>query len=171
MGLAKVGITVGRDMLDSMALAGRSSTVVDAGITWGKGIGTQGLPWENYLETKMPTGSRLPPNFKTFDFFDDVTGTATSAKTLDTTLSTRISDPQRVYTSVKGNIDDILNYDKPRTLSGVTVDPATISSRELQLAVPSQTNAAQWEQISRAIQYGESRGVKVVVTTVKGPVN
>jgi len=93
----------------------------------------------------MPVGSRLPPGFKMFDFFDDVTGTATSAKTLDTTLPTRVSDPQHVYTSVKGNIDDILNYDRSRDLSGVTVDPATISTRELQLAIPSQTNAAQWE--------------------------
>ncbi|VWC79076.1 filamentous hemagglutinin [Burkholderia contaminans] len=168
VGLAKVGITVGRDMLDSMALAGRSATVVDAGITWGKGIGAQGLPWENYLEPKMPTGSRLPPNFKTFDFFDLESGVATSAKTLDTTLQSRVTSPQQVYTSVKGNIDDMLNYDKPYTLQGRRVEPAQISSRELQLAVPEQTSAVQWEQINRAIQYGESQGVKVVVTTVKG---
>jgi filamentous hemagglutinin len=69
VGLTKVGITVGRDMLDGMALAGRSVRVIDAGITWGKGIGKQGLPWENYLEAKMPAGARLPPKFKTFDFF------------------------------------------------------------------------------------------------------
>ncbi|WP_338641618.1 hemagglutinin repeat-containing protein [Burkholderia pyrrocinia] len=168
VGLAKVGITVGRDMLDSMALAGRSATVVDAGITWGKGIGTQGLPWENYLETKMPAGSRLPPNFKTFDFYDIETRTATSAKTLDTTLQSRVTNPQQVYASVKGNIDAMLNYDKPYTLLGTRVDPAQIVSKELQLAVPEQTNAVQWEQINRAIQYGESQGVKVVVTTVKG---
>uniref|UniRef100_UPI001FC81CF5 hemagglutinin repeat-containing protein n=2 Tax=Burkholderia gladioli TaxID=28095 RepID=UPI001FC81CF5 len=168
IGLAKVGITVGRDMLDSMALAGRSATVVDAGITWGKGIGTQGLPWENYLETTMPAGSRLPPNFKTFDFYDIETRTATSAKTLDTTLQSRVTNPQQIYSSMKSNIDAMLNFDKPYTLLGARVDPAKIVNKELQLAVPEQTNAAQWEQINRAIQYGEGQGVKVVVTTVKG---
>ena len=54
------------------------------GIEWGKGIQGQGLPWEDYLGTQLSAGSRLPPNFKTFDFFDETTGVATSAKTLDT---------------------------------------------------------------------------------------
>ncbi|PRH23991.1 hypothetical protein C6T53_18205 [Burkholderia multivorans] len=116
----------------------------------------------------MPAGSRLPPNFKTFDFYDIETRTATSAKTLDTTLQSRVTNPQQVYASVKSNIDAMLNYDKPYTLLGTRVDPAQIVSKELQLAVPEQTNAVQWEQINRAIQYGESQGVKVVVTTVKG---
>ena len=44
----------------------------------------QGMPWENYLATKLPGGFRLPSKFKTFDFFDDISGVATSAKTLDT---------------------------------------------------------------------------------------
>lgn len=116
----------------------------------------------------VPAGSRLPPNFKTFDFYDIETRTATSAKTLDTTLQSRVTNPQQVYASVKSNIDVMLNYDKPYTPLGTRVDPAQIVSKELQLAVPEQTNAVQWEQINRAIQYGESQGVKVVVTTVKG---
>ncbi|WP_367398862.1 hypothetical protein [Burkholderia multivorans] len=36
------------------------------------------------------------------------------------------------------------------------LDPADIVKRELQLVVPSETTPAQWEQISRAIQYGEN---------------
>nr|CCA88262.1 hypothetical protein RALSY_mp10810 [Ralstonia syzygii R24] len=27
-----------------------------------------GMPWENYLAKQLPEGSRLPQNFKTFDF-------------------------------------------------------------------------------------------------------
>jgi hypothetical protein len=29
------------------------------GIEWGKGIQGQGMPWEDYLGTILPTGSRL----------------------------------------------------------------------------------------------------------------
>ncbi|WP_375226659.1 endonuclease toxin domain-containing protein [Burkholderia orbicola] len=66
-------------------------------------------------------------------------------------------------------IDAIVNYDKPYTLLDRPLEPADIVKRELQLAVPSETAPAQWEQISRAIKYGENQGVKVVVTMVKGP--
>lgn len=59
-------------------------TTVDqpiSGIEWGKGIKGQGLPFEDYLDTQLPAGTRLPEGFKTFDFFDKETGLATSAKT------------------------------------------------------------------------------------------
>ena len=49
------------------------------------------MPWEDYLGTQLPAGSRLPPNVKTFDFFDRTTGVATSAKTLDTTTAANCS--------------------------------------------------------------------------------
>ena len=137
------------------------------GIEWGKGIMGQGMPWENYLATKMPEGSRLPPNFKTFDFFDPNTGLAVSAKTLDTTTAARINNPQQIYQSIKGNIDSIINFEGAYTLSGTTVSASKISSRELQLAVPSSVNGAQWAQIERAINYGKDNGINVVVTRVK----
>jgi len=66
---------------------------VDAGIDWRRGIQEQGMPWENYLAQQLPAGSRLPANFKTFDFWDPVTRVATSAKTLDTTTAARIANP------------------------------------------------------------------------------
>lgn len=89
-----LGVTAGK-------LQTATAKLVDTGIQWGKSIGRQGLPWENYLEKLMPAGSRLPPNFKTFDFFDEKTGIATSAKTLDTNTPTSISNPNQVYSSLK----------------------------------------------------------------------
>ncbi|WP_329957051.1 hypothetical protein [Pseudomonas fluorescens] len=38
------------------------------------------MPWEDYLGTQLPAGTRLPPNFKTFDFFDRTTGVASRAE-------------------------------------------------------------------------------------------
>uniref|UniRef100_UPI001B80C585 endonuclease toxin domain-containing protein n=1 Tax=Andreprevotia chitinilytica TaxID=396808 RepID=UPI001B80C585 len=135
------------------------------GLQWGAGIKGQGMPWEDYLETQLPAGSRLPPNFKTFDFFDQETGIATSAKTLDTTTPAKIANPSQVYSSLKGNIDAVVKF-KDATLAGRELSEADIAVRELQVAVPKGTTAAQWEQINKAIQYGQSKKVIVKITEV-----
>ena len=138
------------------------------GIKWGGGIAEQGLPFETYLaETTMPAGSRLPTNFKTFDFFDVKSGVATSAKTLDTMTTAKIADPVQVFTSLKGNVDTVAGFNQTAVLSGAVVNPASITARELQIAVPAGTTPAQWAQINKAIQYGQSQGVTVKVTVVK----
>ncbi len=135
------------------------------GIEWGKGIQGQGMPWEDYLGTQLPAGSRLPPNFKTFDFFDRTTGVATSAKTLDTTTAAKIANPGQVYSSLKGNIDTAAGFTE-YGLKDVTVSSSQITSRELQVAVPKSTTSAQWDQINRAIEYGQGKGVTVKITKV-----
>lgn len=135
-------------------------------IVWGKGIQAQGMPWEDYLAGQMPASSRLPTGFKTFDFYDQATRTATSAKTLDTMTTAKISDPVQVYSSIKGNIDDISNFSGAQ-LGDVNLRPSDIAARQLQIAVPATTTSAQWQQINSAVLYGEANGVKVVVTTAK----
>ena len=42
-----------------------------------------------------------------------------------------------------------------------------IGSRQVQVAVPAQTTPTQWQQIQRAIEYGQSRNVQVIVTPVR----
>ncbi|MDR6413177.1 filamentous hemagglutinin, partial [Paraburkholderia terricola] len=142
------------------------SVIIDAGIQWGKGIMGQGMPWENYLATQMPSGSRLPSNFKTFDFYDPVSGVATSAKTLDTTTAARLADPTQVYSSLKSNIDATINFSGYQ-LSGVSLTPDMIASRNLQVAVSASTTPAQWQQINNAVQYGASKGVNVKITVTR----
>jgi filamentous hemagglutinin len=161
-----VGAAVG--ILGSLAssLIG-DSAIIDVGIQWGKGIMGQGMPWEDYLAaTQMSTGSRLPPNFKTFDFYDEATGVATSAKTLDTTTAAKIVNPTQVYSSLKGNIDAVANFTEA-SLGTTTLTADEITARQLEVAVPSGTTPAQWQQINSAIQYGQSMGVKLIVTPVK----
>jgi filamentous hemagglutinin len=145
------------------------TSAIDNGTTkivWGKGIEGQGMPWEDYLATQISATSRLPPNFKVFDFFDPATGIATSAKTLDTLTAAKIQDPSSVYSSIKQNIDATLSF-PGATLGGVPVSVEAIVARELQIAVPAGTTPAQWDQIHSAVLYGASRGVKVTVTAVK----
>jgi filamentous hemagglutinin len=124
------------------------------------------MPWENYLASELPAGSRLPPNFKTFDFYDPSTGTAISAKTLDMTTAAKVGNPSQVYSSLKGNIDAVARFET-YTLSNVPLDSSMITARELRVAVPGGTNSVQWVQINRAIKYGQSQGVKIIIISVK----
>ena len=137
------------------------------GIQWGKGIQGQGIPFENYVASTLPPATRLPQNFKTFDFFNIETGVATSVKTLDTSTTAKISNPRQVYSSLKGNINAVANFNKRYTLNGKTLKPADIFKRELIVAVPESTTPAQWEQINNAIQYGKTQNVTVKITVVK----
>ncbi len=108
----------------------------------------------------------MSANFKTFDFFDDVSGLATSAKTLDTGTASRLAKPGQIYSTLKRNIDaaaDFTNY----TLKGRTVDASMIASREIKLGVPSATNKAQWEQLSRAVEYANTRNINLIIDQVK----
>ncbi|AVQ79661.1 MULTISPECIES: two-partner secretion domain-containing protein [unclassified Variovorax] len=134
-------------------------------ITWGRGNQAQGMPWEDYIATQMPANARLPQNFDVFDFFDPRTGIATSAKTLDTLTAAKIKDPTSVYYSIKKNVDAAANF-TDATLSGVTLDSSKIVGRELVIAVPAATTPAQWGQIFNAISYGQSVGVKVIVSAI-----
>ena len=55
---------------------------VETDIAWGRGIYNQGRLYEDFVASTVPAVNRLPKNFKTFDFYDAETGTATSVKTL-----------------------------------------------------------------------------------------
>lgn len=145
---------------------GATKQPVDVGIKWGKGIQAQGMPWENYLEKQLPHGSRLPKNYKAFDFFSDETGVAVSAKTLDTTTAAKLAKPAQVYSSLTRSIDAAANFTSYE-LRGVTLSSDMITAREVRVAVPSSTNKAQWAEIRKAVEYGRSHGVKVIVTVVK----
>jgi RHS repeat-associated protein len=139
------------------------------GITWAtavQGIKAQGLAFENYLDNFL-TG-RLPVNFKTFDFFDQTTGVATSAKTLNTTAPGYSSNPASIYSALKKYIDAASSFTE-YTLSDVPLTAAEITQRDMQLAVPAGTTAQEWAQINRAIQYasGLNPPVKVIVTVVE----
>jgi len=127
------------------------------------GIGAQGLPWEDFLEAQGGVGSRLPKNFKTFDFMDGETGVATSAKTLDTLTEARINKPKQIYNTLKGYIDKVDKF-PGYALSDVTLSSENISSRVIQLAIPNGTNSAGWEQIDHAIDYAKKLNIKLKVT-------
>lgn len=141
-------------------------SAADIGLKWGQGNMKQGMPWENYVGTSLPADARLPPRFKTFDYYDGATKTAVGAKSLDTQTLSRLNKPNQLYTKVKGDIDAAAKFET-YTLSKTPLDSSMISNREIQLAVPANTTKTQWTEINRAIEYGKSQGVTVKVTQVK----
>ncbi|MBP2851788.1 VENN motif pre-toxin domain-containing protein [Dickeya oryzae] len=138
----------------------------EIGMQWGAGNIKQGMPWEDYVGKALPENARLPQNFKTFDYYDPMTKTAVSAKSMDTQTMAKLANPNQVYSSIKGNIDAAAKFDS-YTLSRRTLDSSMITSREVQLAVPTATTSAQWTEINRAIEYGKNKGVTVKVIQVK----
>ncbi|EQA4282146.1 hypothetical protein ACX2VI_003120 [Cronobacter dublinensis] len=118
------------------------------------------------MGTTLPADARLPKNFRTFDYYDHVTKTAVSAKSLDTQTAPKLNNPKAVYYSIKENIDAAAKFDEA-FLSGRALNSSMISNKEIQLAVPASTTKAQWVEINQAVEYGQKRGVKVTVTQVK----
>jgi len=134
-------------------------------IPWGTGSIRVGYKWEDYLEPHLPAGSRLPPKFKTFDYFEQVSGKAISAKTLDTATPVRIADPTAVFTTLTKHIDSAAKF-KSYSLLGRTLTASQITAREVHVAIPKATTPAQWQQIHLAGDYAKTQGVTLNITVV-----
>lgn len=42
-----------------------------------------------------------------------------------------------------------------------------LTSKDVKLTIPESTDLVQWEQIHKAIGYGQTKGVKLTITVVK----
>ncbi len=166
VGKARIGQAATKLEEGAARVKGKILGQIDAKIKWGKGIQEQGMPWEDYLESQLSKGARLPKNFKTFDFFEDATKRAISAKTLNTQTASRLSKPEQIYSSLKKNIDSVALFDQ-YALSGVQLSARQILSKEVHLAIPKNTNMAQMAQIEKAVDYGKLNNVKVIVKETK----
>lgn len=166
LGLLAKDVTVAAVSFMSRNTAAATVSASDIGLKWGKGNMKQGMPWVDYVGKSLPADARLPPRFKTFDYYDGATKTAVSAKSLDTQTLSRLNKPNQLYSKVKGDIDAAAKF-KEYALSGRELTPSMISNREIQLAIPVNTTKTQWTEINRAIEYGKIQGVKVTITQVK----
>jgi hypothetical protein len=148
------------------------AAVVDreiAGIIWGKGIKEQGLGvgekgWEKYIAKQNSNAKLLRPGATAFDQFDVTTGEATSSKTMDTKTMSYIRRPQEIYRTMKGYVDEVLDY---QPIRDTDIRPALIKSKTIQLAIREQMSREQRRQLLRAIIYGKDNGVRVVTTGIK----
>lgn len=143
-----------------------SARAIDARIAWDGGIKNQGMPWEDFLEARLTPEVRLPQNYKTFDFYDRNSRLALSAKTLNTVTEARLNNPSSIYSTVKSHVDKAADF-TDYSLREVDITSDMIQTRRIELAVPYQTTVAQWEHLSRVVEYGRTRGVDIVITRVK----
>lgn len=149
--------------------ASKTISASEIGMKWSSGggnINTQGMSWENSIAKSLSVHTRLPKNFKTFDFYIAKDKVAISAKSLDTQTMSKLNRPKQIYNTIKGNIDDAAKFEGYR-LSGVNLHSEMIAKREIWLAVPQSTTKAQWIEINRAVAYGESMNIEVKITQVK----
>lgn len=154
--------------------AGLGGTVdqAETGVQWGKGIQGQGNPFENWVQAQLkklfPSVEQTPGNFPTIDHIDRVSKTVWSTKTMDTVGGYK--DPKNIYSTLKGYVDKLAEFPKdgkPVTYAGMTVNPSEVATRKLVLGIPAGTSAAQWAELSRAIQYASSQGIELIVTVLK----
>lgn len=131
---------LGKDLIAAAsAYMGRNTATVkvsaaEIGLRWGEGNMKQGMPWEDYVGTQLPAIARLPKNFPTFDYYDALTKTAISAKSLDTQTMAKLAKPNQIYSSIKKNIDSTENY-TTKSLSGRALKSEIIQNKEIQLAI------------------------------------
>lgn len=155
------------DVAEEQPPSGRLGDVAhnaEVEIDWDGGIVGQGIPWEGYVAKQYPNAQKLAPGSKAFDHFDQMSGEAISDKTLNTITYSYIDNPQRIYGKLAGYVNKVADYE-PR--ASIDVRPSLITSKTLQLAVPEYTSEEQWQYIDRAVQYGKSRGVSVIVTRIR----
>ncbi len=139
----------------------------DVGIGWGKGIQDQGVPWEVHSHSNAPADAVYFPRAMTWDIGVLGEGKVISAKTLDSTTYTYSAYPKKIFSKLKIYVDAAAKYDLATTRPAARVPLKVIESREIQLAVPSETSTKQWDYIIRAQRYSESRGVAFKVTVVR----
>jgi filamentous hemagglutinin len=137
------------------------------GLNWLGNWFDRGYAFEDYLASKLPANWRLPPRFKTFDFFGD--GKAISVKTLDTNTLSRITDPDLIRYQINGYVNNMINFvEAPyRNGTGKILRDAEISSKELLLGIPANTSPTHMQQLAESIEYGSRNGVSVVITKIK----
>lgn len=126
----------------------------------------QGEPWEAALEASGRLGRRTAPTFKTFDFFDDETRIATSAKTLGTGAPTYRDRPGRIHGQLRRYLDQIATFDRD-IKEDLDLTAEMIARRRLELAVPATADQGQRLQIQRKVAYAESLGIEMRVSFVK----
>lgn len=138
--------------------------VIDLDIPFGRGIREQGDAWEGYLERRGDLGVRSPSSFPVFDFSDDPTGIATSAKTLNSGPGTSYRDrPASIHSRLMSYAKRASEFEYGVQGSYV-IDGMDITDRVIRLSVPDDLNPEQITHIKRAIE--DARNLDTPVTIV-----
>lgn len=82
---------------------------------------------------------------------------------MNTQTASKLSDPTKLYSSLKKNIDAAEGFVE-HSLDKMRLNSSKIAFREVHVAIPHQTTPAQWIEIERAIEYGRSKDIILKIT-------
>ena len=152
--LLQAGLELGLDAASTGISAKAIIAAKGPSPPWSKGPGPRGLD----LETG-PVGHRLPKGFKTFDYFDPETGTATSQKSID--ILQNYKDPKGIVSTGKKAINSILDFED-YSKAGVELTAENIRVRRLDVFIPKGAATETHRQALGQIRaYGLDNGVVV----------
>ncbi len=124
--------------------------------TWNKRATDRGKDIDEIMN------NNVGQNYPVIDKIDE-NGVVTSVKSRDLNCKT-YQNGSNLEKTIKKDIDKVANFDGA-DWNGVDIEASDITGRQLQIVVPNTTlSDAQIKAINNAIQYGKSKGVKVIIT-------
>ena len=130
---------------------------------WELGAGPRGIAIEDAIESSGLRSGRLPPGFRTVDFFDE--GIATSTKSIDLGAKT-YQDANRLLSTVRKYVDKLRDF-RGGARGGFRIRPGDITGRRLDLVIP-QGSLTQSQRLAleAAEQYAQGQGISLEILTV-----
>ncbi|MDW7782903.1 DUF637 domain-containing protein [Morganella morganii] len=105
----------------------------------GSSINQQGMPFEHYIGTQLPAGSKLPDGFKTFDYYDSKDKIAISVKTINTQTDSRLNKPDAIKYTINGHVNKIAQF-TDHIKEGTPLSTDDIKKRVLHIGLPEKNN-------------------------------
>ncbi|MEM8420251.1 DUF637 domain-containing protein, partial [Morganella morganii] len=133
----------------------------------GSSINQQGMPFEHYIGTQLPAGSKLPDGFKTFDYYDSKDKIAISVKTINTQTDSRLNKPDAIKYTINGHVNKIAQF-TGHIKEGIPLSSDDIKKRVLHIGLPEKTTSEQWKSINRAVKNANDKNIEIKITIIKG---
>lgn len=117
------------------------------------------------FEIEARLGGNLPKSFPTIDRFNDVTGVATSIKSVDLGAKT-YQTPSKLEKILTGYVDKVSDF-KGAVWSKKVIDEFDVTARQLHVAIPRNANPEQLAVFAKMESYADQKGVKMIVEVVR----
>lgn len=133
----------------------------------GSSINQQSMPFEHYIGTQLPAGSKLPDGFKTFDYYDSKDKIAISVKTINTQTDSRLNKPDAIKYTINGHVNKIAQF-TDHIKEGTPLSTDDIKKRVLHIGLPEKTTSEQWKSINSAVKNANDKNIDIKITIIKG---
>ncbi|MEG0416676.1 MAG: hypothetical protein RR565_11140 [Erysipelothrix sp.] len=124
--------------------------------TWDK------RPFDRGKDIDGIVGNNTGSNYPVIDKIDE-NGVVTSVKSRDLSAKT-YQNGKTLENTIKKDIDKLAGY-KGANWGGTNIKPNQITGKQLQIVIPNQAiTQSQINSINSAIEYGNTNGIKIIIT-------